>query len=145
MAIALDIKKGKSHDESTFIEFHVIDIASSIGWDSGVVKYHLKNLEWTAGLSFKHYCCIFDNLFVLVNGIPKRSTLSVEFTDLGFRVKSPGDLLDEELDATLDLLHTRSETQEKTQLIQVSLLLFIQSLIALYLFLNLKNLASNCV
>lgn len=51
MAIALDLKKGISHDESTFIEFHVIDIASAIGWDSGVVKYHLKNLEWTAGLS----------------------------------------------------------------------------------------------
>lgn len=69
---------------------------------------------------------IFVDPFVLVNGIPKRSTLTVNFTDLAFRVKSPGDLSDEELDATLDLLHTRSETQEKTQLIQVIIFIFIQ-------------------
>lgn len=49
MAIALDLKKGNSHDAATFIEFHVIDVAAAIGWDSGVVKFQLKNLEWTVG------------------------------------------------------------------------------------------------
>ena len=49
MAIALDMKKGKSHENSAFIEFPVIDVAAAIGWDSGVVKSHLKNLEWTIG------------------------------------------------------------------------------------------------
>lgn len=49
MAIALDLKKGISHTDSTFIEFGVIEIASAIGWDSGVVKFQLKNLEWTTG------------------------------------------------------------------------------------------------
>lgn len=49
MAIALDLKRGISHNESTLIEFCVIDIASAIGWDSGIVKYQLKNLEWTTG------------------------------------------------------------------------------------------------
>lgn len=49
MAIALDIRKGISHDTSTFIEFPVIEIASAIGWNSGVVKYQLKQLEWTTG------------------------------------------------------------------------------------------------
>lgn len=103
MAIALDLKKGITHETSTFIEFPVIDIASAIGWNSGVVKYQLKNLEWTT-----------------VNGMPKRSTISVEFFDLGFRIRAPGDLSDEELDATLDLLYSRVQNQEKTQLIQVS-------------------------
>lgn len=49
MAIALDIRKGISHDTSTFIEFPVVEIASAIGWNSGVVKYQLKQLEWTTG------------------------------------------------------------------------------------------------
>lgn len=49
MAIALDLKKGVSHQDSTSIEFKVVDIASAIGWNSGVVKYQLKNLEWTKG------------------------------------------------------------------------------------------------
>lgn len=46
MAIALDMKNGISHDNSNIIEFPVIDVASAIGWDSGIVKSHLKNLEW---------------------------------------------------------------------------------------------------
>lgn len=50
MAIALDLKKGISHEQSTVIEFPVIDIASIIGWDSGVVKRHLKDLEWKTGM-----------------------------------------------------------------------------------------------
>lgn len=49
MAIALDLKKGISHDKSTFVEFPVVEIASTIGWNSGVVKYHLKQLEWVEG------------------------------------------------------------------------------------------------
>lgn len=50
MAFALDLKRGISHATSTAIEFPVIDVASAIGWDSGVVKYQLKNLEWTTGM-----------------------------------------------------------------------------------------------
>ena len=49
MAIAQDMKKGKNHENSAFIEFPVIDVAAAIGWDSGVVKNHLKKLEWTTG------------------------------------------------------------------------------------------------
>lgn len=52
MAIALDIRKGIPHDNSTFIEFPVVEIASAIGWNSGVVKYQLKQLEWTTGTFF---------------------------------------------------------------------------------------------
>lgn len=102
MAIALDLKKGISHNESTFIEFPVIDVAAAIGWDSGVVKYQLKNLEWTT-----------------VNGFKKRSTISVIYSDLGFRIRAPGDLTDDELDGTLDLLHKRVSNQEKKQLTQL--------------------------
>ena len=46
MAIALEIKKGTFKEDSNIIEFSVVDIAAAIGWNSGVVKYQLKNLEW---------------------------------------------------------------------------------------------------
>uniref|UniRef100_A0A182P6D3 ATP-dependent DNA helicase Q4 n=1 Tax=Anopheles epiroticus TaxID=199890 RepID=A0A182P6D3_9DIPT len=102
MAFALDLKRGISHSTSTAIEFPVIDVASAIGWDSGVVKYQLKNLEWTT-----------------VNNARKRSPLSVMFSDLGFRVRAPGDLTDEELDHALDGLYERVTHQERTQLAQL--------------------------
>uniref|UniRef100_A0A182JP47 ATP-dependent DNA helicase Q4 n=1 Tax=Anopheles christyi TaxID=43041 RepID=A0A182JP47_9DIPT len=102
MAFALDLKRGISHATSTAIEFPVIDVASAIGWDSGVVKYQLKNLEWTT-----------------VNNARKRSPISVMFTDLGFRVRAPGDLTDEELDHALDGLYERVTHQERTQLAQL--------------------------
>lgn len=51
MAIALDLKNGISHNDSTFIEFHVVEIAAAIGWDSGVVKHQLKQLEWITGIT----------------------------------------------------------------------------------------------
>lgn len=108
MAIALNLKKGKvSHEELTSLEFCVVDVAAAIGWDSGVVKYQLKQLEWTT-----------------MNGAPKRSPLTVSFSDLGFRIRSPGDLSDDELDTALDSLEKRTSSQEKTQLIQVFSSLF---------------------
>ncbi|XP_039429803.1 ATP-dependent DNA helicase Q4 [Culex pipiens pallens] len=102
MAIALDLKRGISHDSSTFIEFPVIDVAAAIGWDSGVVKFQLKNLEWT-----------------VENNVRKRSPISVTFSDLGFRLRAPGDLNDDELDKTLDSLFARVTGQEKAQLVQL--------------------------
>lgn len=102
MAIAMDLKRGISHDSSTFIEFPVIDVAAAIGWDSGVVKFQLKNLEWK-----------------VENNVRKRSPISVSFFDLGFRLRSPGDLSDDELDKTLDSLYARVTGQEKAQLVQL--------------------------
>ncbi|XP_055608011.1 ATP-dependent DNA helicase Q4 isoform X2 [Uranotaenia lowii] len=102
MAVALDLKKGVSHDTSTFLEFPVIDVAAAIGWDSGVVKFQLKNLEWT-----------------VENNVRKRSPITVVFYDLGFRIRAPGDLSDDELDSNLDSLYARVTSQEKAQLIQL--------------------------
>ncbi|XP_065086444.1 ATP-dependent DNA helicase Q4 [Ochlerotatus camptorhynchus] len=102
MAIALELKKGNVQTGSTFIEFPVIDVASAIGWDSGVVKFQLKNLEWT-----------------IENNARQRSPISVSFFDLGFRIRAPGDLTDEELDKTLDSLYDRVSSQERAQLLQL--------------------------
>lgn len=54
------------------------------------------------------------------NGLPKRSNISVEFFNLGFRVLAPGDLMATELDSTLNLLYTRVKEQENKQLAQAS-------------------------
>ncbi|CAK9798185.1 ATP-dependent DNA helicase Q4 [Anthophora quadrimaculata] len=102
MAIALDLQKGISHENSNLIEFPVVDVASAIGWDSGVVKSHLKNLEWKT-----------------VNGTLKRSDISVRYDKLGLRVKAPGDLTDEELDEALDALYKRTQDQETAALQQL--------------------------
>lgn len=111
MAIALDLKKGKGDTaEIASIEFDVVDVAAAIGWDSGVVKYQLKQLEWTTA-----------------NGAPKRSPLTVSYSKLGFRIRSPGDLSDNELDMALDSLEKRTSSQETTQLIQVILSQFYSS------------------
>ncbi|KAK2586565.1 hypothetical protein KPH14_011449 [Odynerus spinipes] len=105
MAIALDLKKGISHENSNIIEFPVINVASIIGWDSGVVKKHLKDLEWKT-----------------VNGKPKRSAISVRYDTLGLRVKARGDLTDVELDEALELLVSRTQSQETSSLQQLELI-----------------------
>ncbi|XP_055843792.1 ATP-dependent DNA helicase Q4 [Episyrphus balteatus] len=102
MAIALQLKNKTFKEDSNTLEFSVIDIAAAIGWNSGVVKYQLKNLEW-----------------ITQNGYPKRSPLTVTYFDLGFRVQSPGDFTLDEIDEALDCLYERSVKQEHTQLIQL--------------------------
>ncbi|XP_071649458.1 ATP-dependent DNA helicase Q4 [Temnothorax longispinosus] len=106
MAIALDTKNGISHEKSNIIEFPVIDVASAIGWDSGIVKSHLKSLEWKTG----------------ADGRMKRSAISVKYDKLGLRVKAPGDLTDVELDEALDALIARTQSQESSCLQQLELI-----------------------
>ncbi|XP_013112957.2 uncharacterized protein LOC106091083 [Stomoxys calcitrans] len=115
MAIALEIKNGTFKEDANIIEFSVVDISAAIGWNSGVVKYQLKNLEW-----------------VQVNGYPKRSPITVSFYELGFRIKAPGDFTIEEIDDALDILYNRCVKQEKTQLIQLQ-----------YVFQGLSSVAYN--
>ncbi|EFN84636.1 ATP-dependent DNA helicase Q4 [Harpegnathos saltator] len=106
MAIALDMQKRITHEDSNVIEFPVIDVASAIGWDSGVVKSHLKDLEWAAG----------------ADGKMKRSAISVHYDKLGLRVKAPGDLSDVELDEALDALIARTRSQESSCLRQLEII-----------------------
>lgn len=64
-------------------------------------------------------CSIYCFGLFVVNGQPKRTTISIQFSDLGFRVRSPGDLSDAELDTTLDLLYDRVTSHERLQLLQL--------------------------
>ncbi|CAH2091134.1 unnamed protein product [Euphydryas editha] len=102
MAYLIQGKKDLNITKNSIIEFNVIEVAAAIGWESGMTKYHLKNLEW-----------------ITKDGVSKRSHLKVEFNTLGFRLKAPGDLSASELDSVLDELHNTVHTQEKVMLCQL--------------------------
>lgn len=84
------------------IEFSILKISQQLNYDTGICKQILKNLEWTT-----------------INGQPKRSALNVEFTDLSFRLLSPGNLPDEDLDEVLDTLYSKVLKQENVAYAQL--------------------------
>jgi len=45
-------KSGKPVNKLNQFDFSIFKIASAIGWDSGIVKKELKNLEWSNGKFF---------------------------------------------------------------------------------------------
>ena len=57
----------------------------------------------------------------LVEGKQQKSGILVEFSCLGFRVLSPGNLIDHQLDEALNLLHFKVKSQEEMRLKQLSL------------------------
>ncbi|CAH0584302.1 unnamed protein product [Chrysodeixis includens] len=102
MALLIENNKDPSIMSNSVLEFNVIEVAAAIGWESGVTKYHLKNLEWNTE-----------------TGISRRSHLKVEFNTLGFRIRARGDLNSVELDSILDELHNSVVSQEKARLFQL--------------------------
>lgn len=55
-----------------------------------------------------------------MNNQPKRSTISVQLSDLGFRLLAPGNLTEEQLDEALDSLYNRVVDQERKALLQLN-------------------------
>ncbi|XP_068618290.1 ATP-dependent DNA helicase Q4 [Battus philenor] len=102
MAYLIESKKNPDIIKSSILELNVIEAAAAIGWESGMTKYHLKNLEWET-----------------VAGSSKRSQLKVELNTLGFRIKAQGDLAPTELDSILDDLHKLVCKQEAINLHQL--------------------------
>ncbi|KAH9499782.1 ATP-dependent DNA helicase Q4 [Bulinus truncatus] len=105
VAIAKQKKEGKRFSECNQVEFNVVELCDSMGWDSGTVKRELKSLEWETGHS----------------GFRKSGVL-VELSNLAFHFRSRGDLSDHEMDAVTDFLSSRSRKQEKLELRQLDLL-----------------------
>ena len=95
-AFALDENQTKKK-KCNYLDFNVIDVSNGIGWKSSIVKSQLKNLEWET-----------DD-----GGTWKKTGISVEFSDLGFRVLTRGDMSPSELDESLECLVKRVENQEK--------------------------------
>ncbi|XP_060074554.1 ATP-dependent DNA helicase Q4-like [Ylistrum balloti] len=103
VAIAKAKKNGKSFRDTNSLSFSVVEISDSMGWASAPVKQELKTLAWD---------------FNKPAG-PVKSGVLVEFSNLAFHFRSPGDLDDDELDDVLQFLHNRVQTQEKTELQQL--------------------------
>lgn len=60
MAIAMDEHRGIDHSQSARIEFPIVEVASAIGWSSGQVKAHLKDLEWKKS-NFNFFQILLNN------------------------------------------------------------------------------------
>lgn len=59
---------------------------------------------------------LFDDV---LSGGPVKSGVIVEFSDLAFHLRAPGDLTDDERDRILDELNDRVKRQERTELRQL--------------------------
>lgn len=103
VAIAKQKLEGKKFCTASSVEFPVIELSDSMGWNSGIVKRELKSLQWS-----------FDN-----NSGAKKSGVLVELSSLAFHFVSFGDLSDNELDHIIDYLYNRVKRQEKLELGQI--------------------------
>ncbi|XP_055081382.1 ATP-dependent DNA helicase Q4 isoform X2 [Periophthalmus magnuspinnatus] len=82
------------------VEFDVVEVADTMGWQLPLVKRGLRQLQWSS-----------------VGG---RSGVMVEFSAPSFYFRSYGDLSDEEMDQVCHFLHNRVQSQETTQLYQLA-------------------------
>lgn len=58
VVVARELNKGTKQEKLNVLNFPVIELASSMNWDSGSVKYHLKQLEWKSnGRYFIFFLC----------------------------------------------------------------------------------------
>ncbi|CAI5778837.1 ATP-dependent DNA helicase Q4 [Podarcis lilfordi] len=96
--------KGVDLAHASSVEFDVIELADSMGWEVLPVKRALRQLQWTTQNG---------------SNVSKKSGILVEFSQFAFHLRSYGDLTDEELDAVCDFLHQRVTGREKAALSQL--------------------------
>uniref|UniRef100_A0A8C9W4I4 ATP-dependent DNA helicase Q4 n=1 Tax=Scleropages formosus TaxID=113540 RepID=A0A8C9W4I4_SCLFO len=83
------------------LEFDVVELADTMGWELPLVKRGLRQLQWRPF------------------GGTGRSGVLVEFSNLSLYFRSYGDLTADEMDDVCEFLHQRVIAQEKTQLCQL--------------------------
>uniref|UniRef100_A0A665TRD5 DNA 3'-5' helicase n=1 Tax=Echeneis naucrates TaxID=173247 RepID=A0A665TRD5_ECHNA len=84
------------------LEFDVVEVADTMGWQLPLVKRGLRQLQWSTDRA------------------GGRSGVHVEFSSLSFYFRSYGDFSDEEMDEVCQFLHNRVQDQEHTQLYQLT-------------------------
>uniref|UniRef100_A0A671P9Z5 DNA 3'-5' helicase n=1 Tax=Sinocyclocheilus anshuiensis TaxID=1608454 RepID=A0A671P9Z5_9TELE len=107
VAVALARKRmaGERVESCDTLEFDVVELADTMGWQLPLVKRGVRQLQW--GSDTGSY------------GGTGRSGVHVEFSALSFYFRSYGDLTADELDAVCAFLHGRVMAQERTQLYQL--------------------------
>ncbi|XP_040190115.1 ATP-dependent DNA helicase Q4 isoform X2 [Rana temporaria] len=106
VALARERMSGVDHTHASSVEFNVVDVADSMGWEVNPVKRALRNLQWNSSSSggFRG---------------TGRSGILAEFSGLSFHFRSYGDLTDEELEDVCDFLHHKVSSREATALRQL--------------------------
>nr|XP_040027722.1 ATP-dependent DNA helicase Q4-like [Gasterosteus aculeatus aculeatus]XP_040027723.1 ATP-dependent DNA helicase Q4-like [Gasterosteus aculeatus aculeatus] len=82
------------------LEFDVVEVADTMGWQLPLVKRGVRQLQ--------------------LSSVGGRSGVHVEMSSLSFYFRSFGDLSDEEMDRVCQFLHNRVLNQERTQLYQLT-------------------------
>ncbi|KAM8840719.1 ATP-dependent DNA helicase Q4 isoform 2-T2 [Spinachia spinachia] len=82
------------------LEFDVVEVADTMGWQLPLVKRGVRQLQ--------------------LSSVGGRSGVHVEMSSLSFYFRSFGDLSDEEMDKVCQFLHNRVLNQERTQLYQLT-------------------------
>uniref|UniRef100_A0A8C4YMJ3 DNA 3'-5' helicase n=1 Tax=Gopherus evgoodei TaxID=1825980 RepID=A0A8C4YMJ3_9SAUR len=100
VCLARERLAGVDHTHASSVEFDVIALSDSMGWEVLPVKRALRQLQWS--------CHGTGNSGILV-----------EFSDLSFHLRSYGDLTDQEMDSVCNFLHHRVTSRETATLCQL--------------------------
>ncbi|XP_038197283.1 ATP-dependent DNA helicase Q4 [Arvicola amphibius] len=82
---------------SSSLEFDMMELADSMGWELASVRQALHQLQWDQEPK---------------KGAPRGTGVLVEFSELAFHLNSPGDLTDEDRDQICDFLYSRVQARE---------------------------------
>ncbi|KAI5929445.1 ATP-dependent DNA helicase Q4 [Manis javanica] len=86
---------------SCSVEFDVVELADSMGWELARVRQALHQLQWGPKPR---------------TGMPQGSGVLVEFRELAFHLHSPGDLTAQEKDEICHFLYSRVQAREREAL-----------------------------
>uniref|UniRef100_A0A2K6L6A3 DNA 3'-5' helicase n=1 Tax=Rhinopithecus bieti TaxID=61621 RepID=A0A2K6L6A3_RHIBE len=86
---------------SSSVEFDMVKLVDSMGWELASVRRALCQLQWDHEPR---------------TGVRRRTGVLVEFTELAFHLRSPGDLTAEEKDQICDFLYGRVQARERQAL-----------------------------
>ncbi|CAO2601871.1 ATP-dependent DNA helicase Q4 [Lemmus lemmus] len=82
---------------SSSLEFDMVELADSMGWELASVRQALHQLQWSQETK---------------KGAPRGTGVLVEFSELAFHLHSSGDLTDEDKDQICDFLYSRVQARE---------------------------------
>jgi hypothetical protein len=91
-ALAYARKRGQFKRNTSCLTFPIIEIVDEMGWDLEPVRRELYGLQWNEGLRLASETGLSAG----------HSGIIVEFTDLAFHVRAPGDLSGDEKDEVCD-------------------------------------------
>ncbi|XP_045060831.2 ATP-dependent DNA helicase Q4 isoform X2 [Desmodus rotundus] len=86
---------------SSFVEFNMVELVDSMGWELAPVQKALFQLQWDPEPR---------------TGVPRDTGVLVEFSELAFHLHSPGDLTAQEKDQICDFLYDRVQAREQEAL-----------------------------